>query len=77
MKTTIGNTVYTLKPLSRGDVRTITALDGEEQLDELIKLSLDRTDVDEIPMADFMKLVKEATAFNGLDDSDVTAKKKS
>lgn len=76
MKTKINGTTYELHPLTRGAVRLIGELKGEEQLDAMVRMSLDIVDVDQLPMADFMQLVDAAIKYNCLDQNAIKDAKK-
>lgn len=77
MDITINDGSYSVRGLTRGEVRRIGELEGEEQSDELVRLTLAiGVDIDDIPMRDFMDLVAWAIEYNGLDKSAVPNAKK-
>jgi hypothetical protein len=78
MKLTLGENVYELFPLTRGQIKDIVATtDVQDQLDKMVSLSLKKSDIDEIINADFMKIFEAATEFNGTLEKSVDNKKKS
>lgn len=75
--TTINGTNYQTRALTRGQVREITALAGEEQSDRMVELTLGGVyAIDSMPMPDYVAIVQWAIAANGLDGNAIAAAKK-
>lgn len=75
--TTINNNVYSVRCLTRGEVRTIEAAPADDQPDLLVGLTLtEAIELDALPMPDFMELVAYAIKINGLDGAAIANAKK-
>lgn len=74
----INGSTYQARVLTRGQVREITALEGEEQSDKLVALTLSKSldDLDGIPMPNYVELIQWAISKNGLDGDAIAAAKK-
>lgn len=74
---TIDGDEFKLHSLTRGLVRSVSAIENEqEQADELVKVSLKTDNVDDVDMCAYRQLVDEIMSFNGLGDNAVDDAKK-
>jgi hypothetical protein len=63
--------------LTRGEVRKIESLDGAEQTDLMVLLTLNRqVSIDDLPMPEYMETLAWAMRVNGLDGSAIANAKK-
>lgn len=70
-------TEYKINSLTRGQVRSILDLESEQEMsDELVRLSLDIDDIDDIDMVVYTDLVQAIVQYNGLSKDSVASSKK-